>query len=237
MPQDIRASGAVNFGLSQNIEAKVMDRETGELRKVRLIDNLVTSANYNFIADSLGLSDIVTRANTDLFNKVRVNLGIAHSAYARDSSGQRIDQFLVNQGEPILRMTRANAALGSSFNGGTDGAYPWNFRADYNLDLRKNWRPDLQRDTLIMTQSARLRGGIEVLDFCRVDVNTGYDLVRKEWTPTQLDVYWDLHCWELSVNWVPIGVRKSIYLRLNIKASMLKDLKVEYRNNNTDLLF
>jgi hypothetical protein len=46
----------------------------------------------------LGLSDIVTRANTDLFNKVRVNLGIAHSAYARDSSGQRIDQFLVNQG-------------------------------------------------------------------------------------------------------------------------------------------
>jgi len=26
-------------------------------------------------------------------------------------------------------------------------------------------------------------------------------------------------------------------LRLNIKASMLKDLKVEYRNNNTDLLF
>jgi len=185
----------------------------------------------------LGLSDIVTRANTDLFNKVRVNLGIAHSAYARDSSGQRIDQFLVSQGEPILRMTRANAALGSSFNGGTDGAYPWNFRADYNLDLRKNWRPDLQRDTLIMTQSARLRGGIEVLDFCRVDVNTGYDLVRKEWTPTQLDVYWDLHCWELSVNWVPIGVRKSIYLRLNIKASMLKDLKVEYRNNNTDLLF
>ena len=237
VPQDIRASGAVNFGLSQNIEAKVMDWETGELRKVRLIDNLVTSANYNFIADSLGLSDIVTRANTDLFNKVRVNLGIAHSAYARDSSGQRIDQFLVNQGEPILRMTRANAALGSSFNGGTDGAYPWNFRADYNLDLRKNWRPDLQRDTLIMTQSARLRGGIEVLDFCRVDVNTGYDLVRKEWTPTQLDVYWDLHCWELSVNWVPIGVRKSIYLRLNIKASMLKDLKVEYRNNNTDLLF
>ena len=95
----------------------------------------------------------------------------------------------------------------------------------------------MQRDTLIMTQSARVRGSIEIMDNWRVDVNTGYDLVRKEWTPTQLDVYWDLHCWELSVNWVPIGVRKSIYLRLNIKASMLKDLKVEYRNNNTDLLF
>jgi hypothetical protein len=88
-----------------------------------------------------------------------------------------------------------------------------------------------------MTQSARVRGSIEITEKWRIDVNTGYDFVRKEWTPTQLDVYWDLHCWELSVNWVPIGFRKSIYLRLNIKASMLKDLKVEYRNNNTDLLF
>lgn len=45
LPQDIRASGAVNFSLSQNIEAKVMDKSTGEVRKIRLIDNLVTSAN------------------------------------------------------------------------------------------------------------------------------------------------------------------------------------------------
>jgi hypothetical protein len=127
--------------------------------------------------------------------------------------------------------------LGSSFNGGSDELLPWNFRADYNLDLRKNWQVATQRDTLILTQSARVRGSIEIMDKWRVNINTGYDIVRKEWTPTQLDVYWDLHCWELSVNWVPIGVRKSIYLRLNIKASMLKDLKVEYRNNNTDLLF
>ena len=237
LPQDIRASGAVNFSLSQNIEAKVMDKSTGEVRKIRLIDNLVTSANYNFIADSLGLSEINTRANTDLFNRIRVNLGVAHSAYARDSSGKRINEFLVNQNQPALRMTRANAALGSSFNGGEDGVFPWNCRFDYNLDLRKSWQVATQRDTLIMTQSARVRGSIDIMDKWRVEVNTGYDMVRKEWTPTQLNIYWDLHCWELSVNWVPIGVRKSIYLRLNIKASMLKDLKVEYRNNNTDLLF
>lgn len=231
-PQDIRASGAVNVGISQNLEAKVRDRETGEVKKVRLIDNVVTSANYNLIADSLGLSDITTRANTDLFNRMRINVGVTHSAYARDSSGMRVDEFLWDRGEGFLRMTRANAAFGSNFKGGEDTQFPWNCRVDYNLDVRKNWLAGSQRDTLIMSQSARIRGSVSLAERWRVDVNGGYDFIQRELTPTQLDVYWDLHCWELSFNWVPIGIRKSFYVRLNIKASMLKDLKLEFRDSD-----
>jgi hypothetical protein len=128
-----------------------------------------------------------------------------------------------------LRLTRANAALGSNFQGGEDTKWPWNFRVDYKLDMRKQWMAATQRDSLVMTQSFRTRGGIELFDLFRIDLNSGYDFMRKEITSTQIDVYWDLHCWELSVNMVPFGLRKSIYIRLNIKASMLKDLKVEYR--------
>ncbi len=228
-PQNIGASGALNFSVSQNLEAKVRDRETGESRKVRLIDNLITSASYNMIRDSLNLSDISTRANTDLFNKVRLNVGVTHSAYDRDSTGQRVNMFLKDTGENWLRLTRANAALGSNFQGGEDTDWPWNFRVDYNLDLRNQWMPATQRDSLVMTQSVRSRGGVLLFDVWRVDVSTGYDFIRQELTTTQLDLYWDLHCWELAVNWVPFGLRQSFYVRLNIKASMLKDLKVEYR--------
>ena len=57
VPNDRREAGSLNFGLSQNIEAKVADRETGELRKVKILDNLSTSGNFNFVADSLKLSD------------------------------------------------------------------------------------------------------------------------------------------------------------------------------------
>lgn len=236
-PQDILASGAINLGVSQNLEAKIRDRSSGEVKKVRLIDNVITTANYNLIADSLGLSDITTRANTDLFNRMRINLGVTHSAYARDSTGQRIDVFLWDQGEGLLRLTQANAAFGSNFSGGETTAFPWDCRVDYNLDVRKNWLTAAQRDTVIMSQSARLRGSVRIADRWRVDVNGGYDLVNLELTPTQLDIYWDLHCWELSVNWVPIGIRKSIYVRLNIKASMLKDLKLEFRDSDLPFLY
>ena len=60
----------MNFSLGQNLEAKVADRETGELKKVKILDNLSTSGNYNFIADSLRLSDLQTRAFTSFFNRV-----------------------------------------------------------------------------------------------------------------------------------------------------------------------
>ena len=137
--------------------------------------------------------------------------------------------FLKDTGRKWLRLTRANAALGSNFQGGKDTNWPWNLRVDYNLDMRKQWLPATQRDSLVMTQSMRARGGIDLFDLFRIDLSTGYDFMRREQTSTQLDVYWDLHCWELAVNVVPFGLRKSIYIRLNIKASMLKDLKVEYR--------
>ena len=228
-PQNIGASGAVNFSVSQNLEAKVRDRETGDTRKVRLIDNVITSASYNLMRDSLNLSDISTRANTDLFNKVRLNVGIVQSPYDRDSTGQRVDVFLKDAGKNWLRLSRANAAIGSNFQGGENTEFPWNVRVDYNLDVRNQWMVQNQQDSLVMTQSVRARGGVELFDRWRIDVNTGYDFMREEMTTTQLDVYWDLHCWELAVNWVPFGLRQSFYVRLNIKASMLKDLKVEYR--------
>jgi len=179
--------------------------------------------------DSLNLSDISTRANTDLFNKVRLNIGIVQSPYDRDSTGQRVDVFLKDTGKNWLRLSRANAAIGSNFQGGENTEFPWNVRVDYNLDVRNQWMVQNQQDSLVMTQSVRARGGVELFDRWRIDVNTGYDFMREEMTTTQLDVYWDLHCWELAVNWVPFGLRQSFYVRLNIKASMLKDLKVEYR--------
>ena len=99
VPTDRREAGSLNFGLSQNIEAKVADRTTGELRKVKLLDNLATTGNFNFVADSLKLSDLQTRAFTSLFNKVNVNLNATHSAYARNpETGQVIDTFLASQG-------------------------------------------------------------------------------------------------------------------------------------------
>ena len=238
VPNDLREAGSLNFGLSQNIEAKVADRETGELRKVKILDNLSTSGNFNFVADSLKLSDFQTRAFTSLFNRVNVNVNATHTAYARDTlTGQVIDTFLASQGQGLVRLKRVTGAMGTSFKSAQDAGTPWNARLDYNVNLSRQWASELQRDTSVVTHALSARGSVNVLKRYKLDVTTGYDLARGEFTPTNLNFYVDLHCWELSFNWIPFGVRQSFSLRLNVKSALLRDLKLEARGSDGKLLF
>ena len=238
VPNDLREAGSLNFGLSQNIEAKVADRETGELRKVKILDNLSTSGNFNFVADSLKLSDFQTRAFTSLFNRVNVNVNATHTAYARDTqTGQVIDAFLASQGQGLVRLKRVTGAMGTSFKSAQDAGTPWNARLDYNVNLSRQWASELQRDTSVVTHALSARGSVNVLKRYKLDVTTGYDLARREFTPTNLNFYVDLHCWELSFNWIPFGVRQSFSLRLNVKSALLRDLKLEARGSDGKLLF
>jgi len=237
VPTDLREAGAVTFSLGQNLEAKVADRETGTLKKVKVLDNLSTSGSYNLVADSLKLSDIQTRAFTSLFNKVNLNLNATHSGYARDSlTGQVVDQWLVGQGGGMLRLKRMTGAVGTSFNAGQGAANPWNLRVDYNVNLARQWAPELSRDTSVVTHALAARGGLQVSRY-KLDVQTGYDLARKEFTPTNLNLYVDLHCWELSFESIPFGIRQSFSLRLNVKSALLRDLKHEARGADGKLLF
>ena len=105
------------------------------------------------------------------------------------------------------------------------------------MNVGKNWSTELQSDTTAITHGVALNGGIDIFSKWKIDVQSGYDLVLKEFTPTQLNLHWDLHCWEFSFNWIPIGVRKSFALKINIKSALLKDIKFEARGSDGQLLF
>ena len=235
-PQDIAAAGAINFSLSQNLEAKVQDPDGDAPRKVKLIDNLVTSFQYNMLADSVRLSDVTTRAFTTLFDRVSVNLTATQSAYQRDSLGRRVDRF-IPLSEGGLRLTRLNAAWGLPLQSAPNADFPWNARLDYTVQLNRVWLPAFQRDTAIIDQGVVFRGGVTLWDRWKLDVQSGYDLISREFTPSQLNLYWDLHCWELNFQWIPNGFRQSFMVRLNIKASMLRDLKIEARGSDGRIIF
>ncbi len=236
-PQDTRESGSISFTLNQNLEAKVRDRKSDTINKIKILESLTTSTRYNFLADSLNLSDITTSGFTNLFNKVNLNFNATQSAYGRDSSGFAVNEYLVKQGNGLLRLKRATAAVGTSFKGGNDLGLPWNSRIDYTMNLGRNWNYDLQGDTTKITHGIAVSGSVDLFKKWKVDFQSGYDLVLKEVTPTQLNLYWDLHCWELSFNWIPIGVRKSFALKINIKSPLLKDIKFEARGSDGQFLF
>lgn len=113
----------------------------------------------------------------------------------------------------------------------------WNLTFGYSLYARKTRQSIMLdegfaiQDSIAITQSIQFNGDIKVFGILRIAANSGYDFVLNEFTPTTLLFTLDLNCWEFNARVIPFGERKSYGLSLNIKSSMLKDLKLE-RNGN-----
>ncbi|MBN2102424.1 LPS-assembly protein LptD [bacterium] len=60
----------------------------------------------------------------------------------------------------------------------------------------------------------------------KISWRTQWDWVEKQFSSHYFNFYRDLHCWEAHITW-HTGRYKRFYLRINIKSSMLKDIKVE----------
>ena len=125
-------TASMNLSISNNLEAKVRDlRDTtgkGE-KKIKLIDQLTLNTGYNFLADSLNLSNIGISMSTSVFGKVGISANVNLDPYAIDERGRKINKFNVQtQGwaNPV-RLTNASASISYSLSGegkinGNDGS-------------------------------------------------------------------------------------------------------------------
>lgn len=110
-----------------------------------------------------------------------------------------------------------------------DFTIPWNVNISYNMNYRRVGFAEAQ-----ITQALNIQGDLSITDKTKIVVNSGYDFQTKEITHTTLQLTRDLHCWELSVNWVPFGRFTSYNVNLQVKSGMLQDLKINRRRNLND---
>jgi len=119
-------TGALSFSFGNNLEAKVKsDKDTvKKSEKIKLIDQLNLSGSYNFLADSMGLSNISISGSTTIFGKLGLSGNLNLDPYAINEKGQRINKFNLLQTGNIARLTNASASLSYSIQGG--GKYQGN---------------------------------------------------------------------------------------------------------------
>ena len=53
-----------------------------------------------------------------------------------------------------------------------------------------------------------------------------YDLITRKFAGVTVNVYRDLHCWEMNFDWYPTGDFRGFRFELRVKAPELRDLKV-----------
>ena len=125
-----------SMGISVNnvFEAKIIDPDTTktELKKVQLLKNFNLSTSYNLVADQFKWSPVRVTTGIDLFDKkMSINLGATMDMYALDDQNRRINEFNVNKGGGLFRITSANLNTGYNFSNET-------FSKDKKKEKEKN---------------------------------------------------------------------------------------------------
>ena len=120
--------------------------------------------------------------------------------------------------EAELEYIRANPSAFVDFN------IPWTLNMNYNVRYSK---PQLQSSVI---QTLNFSGDFSLTKRWKIGFNSGYDFELKDLSYTSIDIYRDLHCWEMSFNWIPIGPRQSYLFTIRVKSAILQDLKLTRRN-------
>ena len=115
-----------------------------------------------------------------------------------------------------------------------DFSMPWNLSLNYTLSYVSTYVAAQYNFKNDIIQTLSLSANANITANWRVALSTGYDFVNKGLSYTSLDIYRDLHCWEMRFNWVPFGYYKSWNFVINIKASSLKDVKYQKQQSYQD---
>jgi hypothetical protein len=249
--------GLISMRFINNVEMKTRAKtDTTSGKKIKLMENLDFGSAYNILADSLNWQNITINGRTQLFEKVSLLFGGGIDPYALDSAGRKINRFMWDTNKQIGRLTAANLAISFSLNSKkksstssskkatdeelnmiqrdrgnfADFNVPWNLSVNYNINYSK---PGFVEQ---LTQSVTFNGDVNLTPRWKVGFDSGYDFVKKEMTYTRINIFRDLHCWEMKFNWVPFGVNKSYLLEINVKSAVLQDMKLSRRRSWFDYM-
>lgn len=109
---------------------------------------------------------------------------------------------------------------------------PWRMNIAFNFDLNKS-NPEKPQKRYYMDISG---AEISLTKGWRIGYSAHYDIEKKEISRHQLTIYRDLHCWEANIDWVPSGYGQHVYVKVSIKSSILRDIKVEKRGGRRSVL-
>ncbi|MEN7549226.1 putative LPS assembly protein LptD [Rapidithrix thailandica] len=149
----------------------------------------------------------------------RVNLGVT-TRFQPPKSKKQKDQERKNEDNPVMRDIMNNPERYVDFN------IPWSLSVNYTISSS---RTGLQDPNTV--QTLNFSGDISLTEKWKVGFRSGYDFKEKDLAFTSINIHRDLHCWQMSLNWIPFGPRTSYNIDIAVKSSILQDLKISKRDS------
>jgi lipopolysaccharide assembly outer membrane protein LptD (OstA) len=253
-PSTVKSS-VVNMSVTNFLEMKYKSKKDtlGNFQKVRLLDELSANTSYDFNADSMNWRPLNIVARTVIFNMLNVNFNSTYHFYNLNQySGAETGRTMVDASGKLARLTSSTLNITYSLKSKNnkkvvkesksaskeeleeinrnrdqyiDFNVPWQFFLSYNLIYSKSAFVSKYTQTLL------INGDISLTPKWKITFSSGWDFTHKDITMPTLNFYRDLHCWEMNFNVIPYGPTKQYSIGINVKASVLQDLKLSRRRS------
>jgi lipopolysaccharide assembly outer membrane protein LptD (OstA) len=245
---------SISLSVGHLFEMKTMVRDTSEKENKFQLLNLTTSISYNFAADSLRLSELGISYRTNVGDVLGISGASSFNFYRFDRDAHtRVNRFLISDGGGLAQLTSFSINLSTSLRGQKktpasqpvvpiqqpllpiqrpeemgyydegqpDLSIPWNLSLAFDYSLNRS-NPE------VTTRFSNLRGSLsfDLTKNWKISASANYDLINKQIAAPVVNVYRDLHCWEMNFNWIPTGIYSGFRLEIRVKAPQLQDLKV-----------
>ncbi|WP_346863553.1 putative LPS assembly protein LptD [uncultured Draconibacterium sp.] len=112
-----------------------------------------------------------------------------------------------------------------------DFSMPWDFGFDYSLSYSGASKSYPNGK---VTQTLGMRGNVSITEKWKLSANTNFDIEAMAFSFTTFNLTRNLHCWNMSFNFVPFGYRKSYSFTISASSSMLQDLKIQKQQSHYD---
>ena len=244
----VSLADGIDLSISYNFADTVRYRQLSPLNlnyRVQVAKklNVVFSSNFDFHQrDSTGrLLDRYLFQDQDGLSKLRLarllsanlNLGYQFNPAARPKSKANVPRAVAPSNVPTLGAPLPVAIYADYI----DFDIPWEATMSYTASYTTAQAPI--RPILFGTQpllsgsSITASGSVKLTPNLRLSTTLNYNFTQGEFVFPTVNFTRDLHCWQISGFWVPVGPYRGYNFTIAAKSSLLQDLKL---NRNKTIL-
>lgn len=205
--------GKLGINGNMNFDPYAIDERGQRVNKYNLLETGVP----------LRLTNVSTSVSYSLSGKgtVKGNDGSKSSGGDGGGSGNPADYY---------RRIYYHPLTGEYIPGGwlyyTNPNVPWSLNFNYSFSMSRSYsyanNQLSKKDNY--TQTLGVQGNIQLTPKMSVQAQSGWDFTAMKMTTTQFSFRYDLHCFNISVSWVPSGMYQSYSFLISANAAALADL-------------
>lgn len=238
----VSLADGIDLALAYNFAAdslKLSSLNLGYRVQVAKKLNVVVSSAFSFYQrDSTGRQlnrYLFEQKNFKLARLLNANLSLGYqfNPAARPKSKANIPRAVAPSNDPVLGSPLQQQIYADYI----DFDIPWEATVQYTASYTTAGapiRPTLYGFVpLLSGNSITASGSVKLTPNLRLSTSLNYDLVNNTFVYPTVNFYRDLHCWQISGLWIPVGPYRGYNFTIAAKSSLLQDLKL---NRNKTIL-